>query len=68
MTDTENVFFVQGHGWGSHHDPVILKCAPKDIDGGKYIMYNSAVNGLQKNNDVSVSYMITRVNFLAAII
>jgi len=46
-----------GHNWGSEHDPtdVIGNCNPElGADAGKYLMFPSAVNGEQANNNVSV--------------
>lgn len=39
-----------GHNWGSPHDPGT--CAPSIVNGGKYIMYQFSVNGLDDNNQL----------------
>ena len=48
-----------GHNWGSEHDPDTPECAPDSAEGGRYIMYPSAVSGYQANNDVSMVTMVT---------
>lgn len=37
-----------GHNWGSEHDPDTDNCAPSTSDGGRFIMYPSAVSGYEK--------------------
>lgn len=41
-----------GHNWGSEHDPDTDNCAPSTSDGGRFIMYPSAVSGYEKNNQL----------------
>lgn len=44
-----------GHNFGAEHDPDdILDCAPREDQGGKYVMYPIAVSGDQVNNKVCV--------------
>lgn len=38
------------HNFGAEHDPESGKCAPSSFDGGKYLMWPYAVNGLEENN------------------
>lgn len=40
-----------GHNFGAEHDPDdILSCAPREDQGGKYVMYPIAVSGDHSNN------------------
>lgn len=41
-----------GHNWGSEHDPDTDNCAPSTSEGGRFIMYPSAVSGYEKNNQL----------------
>lgn len=42
-----------GHNFGAEHDPdSIPECAPKDYQGGKFVMYPIAVSGDHVNNKV----------------
>lgn len=42
-----------GHNFGAEHDPDDLPdCAPRDDQGGKYVMYPIAVSGDHVNNKV----------------
>ncbi len=42
-----------GHNFGAEHDPDnIADCAPRDDEGGKYVMYPIAVGGDHVNNKV----------------
>ena len=40
-----------GHNFGSDHDPNTPACAPGVAGGGNFIMYFSAVDGSQANNN-----------------
>ena len=40
------------HNYGSTHDPDTFECAPGDKNGGKYIMWQFAVQGNRRNNKV----------------
>ena len=40
-----------GHNFGSDHDPQTAACAPGVSGGGNFIMYFSAVDGSQANNN-----------------
>ena len=49
---------LTGHGWGSEHDPTtgFRACDPPvGRNQGKYLMFPSATDGDQRNNDVSIS-------------
>ncbi|KAI8497352.1 Disintegrin and metalloproteinase domain-containing protein 17 [Branchiostoma belcheri] len=39
-----------GHNFGSEHDTDNLECSPNPEQGGKYIMYQVAVSGEERNN------------------
>ncbi|KAM9354621.1 disintegrin and metalloproteinase domain-containing protein 17 [Pholidichthys leucotaenia] len=39
-----------GHNFGAEHDPDKLECAPREDQGGKYVMYPIAVSGDHANN------------------
>lgn len=42
-----------GHNFGAEHDPDDLPdCAPREDQGGKYVMYPIAVSGDHVNNKV----------------
>ena len=46
--------FTPGHNWGSEHDPTggsDVQCNPSLNDGGKYLMFSSATDGEQRNNN-----------------
>ena len=44
-----------GHNFGAEHDPDnIPHCAPREDQGGKYIMYPIAVSGDHSNNKVTL--------------
>ena len=44
-----------GHNFGAEHDPDnIPYCAPREDQGGKYIMYPIAVSGDHSNNKVTL--------------
>ena len=40
-----------GHNFGSNHDPNTAACAPGVSGGGNFIMFFSAVDGSQPNNE-----------------
>ena len=40
-----------GHNFGANHDPHTRECGPKDEDGGKFIMWSTAVDGRLDNNN-----------------
>lgn len=43
-----------GHNFGAEHDPDnVLYCAPREDQGGKYVMYPIAVGGDHVNNKVT---------------
>lgn len=43
-----------GHNFGSEHDPDDMPdCAPREAQGGKYVMYPIAVSGDHANNKVA---------------
>lgn len=45
-----------GHNFGAEHDPDnIAFCAPRDDQGGKFVMYPIAVSGDHVNNKVNKS-------------
>ena len=46
-------FTIEGHNWGSEHDPDNDRCSPSAANGGKHIMYTYAVDGFHENNRVS---------------
>lgn len=47
-----------GHNFGAVHDPDDLSyCAPREDQGGKYVMYPIAVSGDHSNNKVRPSLM-----------
>ncbi|KAK7493003.1 hypothetical protein BaRGS_00015733 [Batillaria attramentaria] len=39
-----------GHSWGSSHDPDTAKCAPSSWNGGRYLMWPTALSGMAANN------------------
>ena len=39
-----------GHNFGASHDPASPECAPEGTNGGKYIMWQFAVEGNRANN------------------
>lgn len=42
-----------GHNFGAEHDPDnVPHCAPREDQGGKYVMYPIAVSGDHVNNKV----------------
>lgn len=42
-----------GHNFGAEHDPDNIEfCAPRDDQGGKFVMYPIAVSGDHVNNKV----------------
>lgn len=41
-----------GHNFGAEHDPDKPECAPREDQGGKYVMYPIAVSGDHVNNKV----------------
>ena len=48
------LLFTPGHNWGSEHDPTggsDVQCNPSLNDGGKYLMFSSATDGEQRNNN-----------------
>lgn len=51
-----------GHNFGAEHDPDnIPYCAPREDQGGKYVMYPIAVSGDHVNNKVQIpSFFPTR--------
>lgn len=47
-----------GHNFGAVHDPDdVPYCAPREDQGGKYVMYPIAVSGDHSNNKVRPSLM-----------
>lgn len=47
-----------GHNFGAVHDPDdVPYCAPREDQGGKYVMYPIAVSGDHSNNKVCASVM-----------
>lgn len=51
-----------GHNFGAEHDPDnIAFCAPRDDQGGKFVMYPIAVSGDHVNNKVNESITVHEV-------
>jgi len=44
-----------GHNWGSPHDPDTPECLLSGSNGGKFLMYQYSVSGLESNNKVRLS-------------
>lgn len=48
-----------GHNFGAEHDPDnIPYCAPREDQGGKYVMYPIAVSGDHVNNKVEALFSL----------
>ncbi|CAL2050609.1 unnamed protein product [Caenorhabditis brenneri] len=57
-----------GHAWGANHDPLINStdpdvalCSPTDREGGKYLMYEVASSGYERNNVLFSPCSITQI-------
>lgn len=58
-----------GHNFGAEHDPDVTDCAPREDQGGKYVMYPIAVSGDHSNNklfsDCSKRSIVKRLRWKA---
>ncbi len=49
------MYMPPGHNWGSEHDPTgggVSLCNPDFNEGGKFLMFPSATDGRQDNNNI----------------
>ena len=60
-----NNVVIVGHNWGSNHD-FSDSCVPSGSEGGKYLMYQFTVSGLDYNNKVSYAHFMWLCGFYAS--